>query len=218
MKKIIYISLVLACIAGQVSYGQNKPAPKDDINKLDAFGRRTGMWVINQPANKGEGGLSEFGAYNAGLKTGLWYKVSNEEGMLAAETFKNNVLDGEVKYYEKGKLTCIGYYRGLNPTHDFDTIFVTDPVTHDEIRRIVPTEKGTMRHGTWRFYDADNGRLVREEDYQLDELVYHRDFDMSKADSVAMDKRQRKLPHNKNKVYEPPISKQVSYTNNKTKS
>ncbi len=146
--------------------------PSGDINKTDTKGNKNGMWLLTQPARMGEPSQTEFGTYEHGNKAGLWYKLDGEGELLAVETYKNNVLDGEAKYYENGRLNCIGYYRGLNPKYEYDTVFVTDPVTHNEITRFVPTEKGTMRHGTWRFYDTDNGRLIREEDYQVDQLVF----------------------------------------------
>jgi antitoxin component YwqK of YwqJK toxin-antitoxin module len=186
--------------------------PSGDINKTDAKGKKNGMWLITQPARMGEPSSTEFGSYEHGNKTGLWYKLGGEGDLLAVETFKNNVLDGEAKYYENGRINCVGYYRGLNPNHDFDTVFVLDPATHHEITRIIPTERGSVRHGTWRFYDTDNGRMVREEDYQVDELVFSKDYPYSKADSAAILKRETKLPHNKDNAYKPPINKQVSYT------
>lgn len=206
--------LFFTCINAhaQVTVKRAPATPSGDINKTDNKGKRDGTWLLLQPARMGEPSSTEFGVYDHGNKSGLWYKLDGEGDLLAIETFKNNVLDGEVKYYEKGRVNCIGYYRGLNPSHDFDTVFVLDPVTHNEVTRIVPTERGTMRHGTWRFYDTDNGRLVREEDYQVDELVFTREFPYTKADSAAILKRDSRLPHNKDKAYQPPAAKQVSYT------
>jgi antitoxin component YwqK of YwqJK toxin-antitoxin module len=190
----------------------NTPAiPQGDINKKDTKGKKTGMWLVSMPARMGEAGYSEFGTYDEGNKAGLWYKLDGEGRLTSIETYRNNVLDGEVKYYENGRVTCIGYYRGLNPRYSHDTIDVIDPVSHKETRRIIPTERSTLKHGTWRFYDADNGRLVREEDYQIDELVYHKDYPMSKADSLIYLKRESKMPHNKKKQYAPPPAKQVTY-------
>jgi hypothetical protein len=217
IKRLIVFGALFICIhANAQTAAKRSPAlPSGDINKTDGRGKRTGMWLVANPARMGEPSQTEFGNYEQGNKTGLWYKLDGEGQLLAIETFKNNVLDGEAKYYENGRVNCIGYYRGLNPAHAFDTVFVTDPATHNEITRIIPTERGTMKHGTWRFYDVDNGRLTREEDYQVDEMVFARDFPYSKADSAAMLKKEQKMPHSKNKVYTPPVVKQVSYTDAK---
>lgn len=214
MKIGAYIALVLLCGSlGATAQAVNSPVPKrtDDINKIDSRGLKNGMWLNKQGSRMGEDGFSEFGTYDHGNKTGLWYKLNGEGELLAIETFRNNILDGEVKYYDRGKLTCVGFYRGLNPAHDFDTVRVIDPTDEKEVTRIIPTDKGTMRHGMWRFYDPENGRLVREEDYQVDEMIYHKDYDYSKEDSVYYQKRNAGMPHNKGRAYQPPLSKQVSY-------
>lgn len=209
------ICLLILAAASMAVHAQSKqqatPYPKGDINKKDANGKPNGMWLHTTAPRMGEGGTTEFGVYEHGNKAGLWYKLDGEGQLYAAETYRNNVLDGEVKYYENGRVTAIGYYRGLNPKYSHDTIYVTDPVSHKETKRIIPTERSTLKHGTWRFYDADNGRLIREEEYQIDELVYHKDYPMSKADSLLYLKRESKMPHNRKKQYAPPPAKQVSY-------
>lgn len=185
------------------------------INQTDLSGKRHGTWLLTQPSKMGEDSYSEFGIYEHGNKTGPWNKLDNEGNVLAIENFKNDVLDGQVKYFEKGRLICMGFYRGLNPSRPFDTIMVEDPGTGAQVLRVVATEKGTMRHGMWRFYDADNGRLTREEDYQIDEIVYKKDFPLSKDDSAYYEKRNAKLPHGKKTYYQPPPAKKVTYLNGK---
>lgn len=208
------LSTLLLAAALSVSAQTVKPSPSlpsGDVNKKDSKGKPDGMWVLSAPPRMGEPGFTEFGLYDHGHKAGVWYKMDGAGQLTSSETFRNNVLDGEAKYYENGRLTCIGYYRGLNPKYPFDTFYVTDPETHKEIRRIIPTERSSLKHGTWRFYDADNGRLMREEDYQIDELVYHKDYPYTKEDSLKYAKRATQLPHNKKKTYTPPVTKQVSY-------
>ncbi|HLO72107.1 MAG TPA: hypothetical protein VK167_14605 [Flavipsychrobacter sp.] len=208
------LSTLLLAAALSVSAQTVKPSPSlpsGDVNKKDSKGKPDGMWVLSAPPRMGEPGFTEFGLYDHGHKAGIWYKMDGAGQLTSSETFRNNVLDGEAKYYENGRLTCIGYYRGLNPQYPFDTFYVTDPETHKEIRRIIPTERSSLKHGTWRFYDADNGRLMREEDYQIDELVYHKDYPYTKEDSLKYAKRATQLPHNKKKTYTPPVTKQVSY-------
>ena len=212
LKPILSTTLLICTfmVHGQVT--KHAPAtPTGEVNKKDHRGKPDGMWLLSAPARMGEPGFTEFGQYDHGNKVGIWYKMDGQGQLTTSETFKNNVLDGEAKYYENGRLTCIGYYRGLNPQYAFDTFYVTDPETHREIRRIIPTERSSMKHGTWRFYDADNGRLMREEDYQIDELVYHKDYSYTTEDSLKYAKRATLLPHNKKKSYTPPAPKQVSY-------
>jgi hypothetical protein len=180
---------------------------------MDGHGKRHGLWVLSQGARMGEPGFTEFGNYDHGIKSGAWYKLDGEGELQAMETFKNNVKDGEAKYFESGRLVAIGQYRGLNPARERDTFMVEDPITGAQSLRSITTERGTMRHGLWRFYDASTGRLVREEEYQVDELVFHKEFPMSREDSLYFQKREASMPHNKKtNYYKPPANRRTSYS------
>lgn len=169
------------------------------VNQYDGKGLPHGVWVNAQPEKMGEPAFMEFGKYDHGNKSGAWYKLDNAGEMIAMETFRNNVLDGEVKYFYRNQLTSTGYYRGLNPEREFDTIVVEDPITGLESLKPVHNDNYTVRHGQWRFYDYETGRLVREEEYQVDSLIYSKEFPMSTADSVYYKKREAGMPHNKKK-------------------
>ncbi len=187
-----------------------KPAP---INQADKKGRKQGIWYNTQPERMGEEAFSEFGNYINDRKTGLWYHMNNSGEIKAIEQYRNNVLDGEVKYFENGKLTCTGHYLGLNPDQAYDTIYVEHPVTGIEKLTVIPTERGTLRHGLWRYYDVRTGRLIREEDYQVDELVFRKEFALSNTDSAYYAERDKHLPHNTKRIYQPPAGKRYHYYN-----
>jgi antitoxin component YwqK of YwqJK toxin-antitoxin module len=178
---------------------------KTEINQLDESGKPHGLWYTYTPAERGEAAESKFGHYDHGDKMGLWYVNDGKGNMISIETFKFNVRDGEAKYFENGQLTCIGHYRGLNPKVALDTVLIVDPITGDEKWVSVPTERGSVRHGSWRFYDELSGRLIKEEQYQIDELIYKKDFSISSSDSAFYQKRNAILPHKGNKL--PPSSK-----------
>ncbi|HXS35369.1 MAG TPA: hypothetical protein VN721_01610 [Flavipsychrobacter sp.] len=180
------------------------------LNKTDINGKKNGLWLISQQALRGEPAYSEFGNYAHGNKIGKWYKMDDEGELVAIENYKYNVLDGEVKYFDKGQLTIIGHYRSLNPAYPYDTIVVTDPVSGLERLAYAPTDKGTLRHGIWRYYDPQTGRLVKEQEYQVDSLIYEKEFTLSKTDSLYYEKRNKSLPHLKSEPYTPPKSKQFS--------
>lgn len=217
MTRSLFISFLVCLFCFTISAaGQRanmKGSVPKDVNKFDENGKRHGMWLLSQDARMGEEGFSEFGSYEHGRKYGKWYKIDGEGDLISVETFKNDVLDGEVKYYEKGQLTCVGSYRGLNPDTKYDTIMVVHPVTGEEMLRSIESEKGTVRHGTWKFYDPQSGKLLKEEEYQVDELVYTRRFNLTKADSIASQEHIKELPHVKGNAYKPP-AKQASITGN----
>ncbi len=202
MHKALFFAGVFLFLFAIPTFAQNE---SEAINRRDADGKAHGIWYSETKAIRGEPAQRSFGRYDHGMKMGMWY-LSDEMGNITAiENYKYNVLDGEVKYFEKGRLTCIGHYRGLNPKVAIDTFYVEHPETGLEYMVAVPTERGTVRHGLWRFYDELSGRLIREEQYQIDELIYKKDFALSSADSVYYQKRIQMLPHNKNTL--PPTSK-----------
>lgn len=189
------------------AFAQQNENTRPPLNQLDKKGRREGMWLAQYPERMGEDAYSEFGNYIGGRKNGTWYRMDPSGELLAIERFKNDVLDGEVKYFEQGRLVCIGHYRGLNPGRAYDTILVLNPVTGFERLTPIPTERGTIRHGMWRFYDPETGRLIREDDYQADELMSRQEFPLSNKDSLYYEQRNKRLPHNRKKYYTPPAGK-----------
>ncbi len=213
-RSLIIISIGIIAFSPFFSVGQKaaKPSLKssyrlttkgDTINKIDRHGHAQGNWIVEVKPNKGEEGYLEYGNYTDGAKEGIWRKLSDEDLPLAIETYKKGVLNGEVKYFTKGRLTCIGHYRGLNPSNKMDTIWVEDAITGEELMRVVESEKGSLRHGQWLYYDELNGRLLREEEYQVDDLIAAKDFET--ADSAAIQKRIKGLPHNDKHAKTPPI-------------
>ncbi len=166
-------------------------------NARDGKGRPHGFWYGQQEARMGEPAYTEFGTYDHGRKTGLWYKLDATGDLAAVERFANNTLNGESKYFEGGKLSTTGTYRGLNPDQEWDTLWVTDPISGYENRVIIATERGSLKHGTWRYYDVQTGRLKREEEYQVDELIGSKNFSLAASDSAYYHKRAAALPHNR---------------------
>ncbi len=181
-------------------------------NQTDERGRQQGQWIVRYPARMGEDAYAEWGTYEHGVKWGAWYRFDGDAQVTAIEHFRNGVLDGEAKYFENGALVCVGHFRGLNPRYQFDTIYVEDPVTNAETRKIIPSDKGTVKHGLWRYYDVRTGRLEREIDYQLDEVLVRQDFAIAAIDSAYYKSREAAMPHNQKHLYRPPRDKRVQYT------
>lgn len=191
---------------------EKHPAP---INQYDADGKKNGMWHTSHPEGKGEIAYVEFGNYYHGRKAGLWYKLDDEDQLIAIENYKNNAKDGEAKYYEKGNLICIGHFRGLNPDQLFDTIMVIDPQTGYDVPRVISSDRGSLKHGKWTYFDEVNGRIIKIDDYQVDNLIASKEYPLSKADSIYYANRNKNLPHVKGTKYTPPKNKQFSYTDYK---
>ncbi len=165
------------------------------VNLRDKAGKPHGMWYTQQAARMGEPAYAEWGTYDHGRKTGVWYQTDAEGEIKSAERFRGDVKDGEAKYFIGGRLIAVGPYRGLNPAREYDTVLVTNAVTGEEKPVQVRTDRGSLRHGLWRFYDEQNGRLTREVEYQVDEVVYQRSFLLTREDSTYYEQRTKKLPH-----------------------
>ncbi len=190
-----------------------KETNDDNLNKKDSKGKKQGMWLNKQEAAMGEPAYMEFGSYQDDRKTGMWYKIDFMGRIQSLENYSKGVLNGQSQYYNKGQLVCIGHYRGLNPDNKFDTFYVTIPETHLDSLVILPSERGTLKHGLWRYYDPSSGQLTLEEEYQVDELIRSKKYYISETkDSVYINKRKADLPHNKTPKGLKPSHKPPKYT------
>ncbi len=215
MKLIVFFSILLIPFFAR---GQQPQPPESEerlaVNKYDDRGKKHGMWLTSTPPRMGEEGISEFGNYLHGKKTGNWYRVDENGDLVSIENFRNDLLDGEVKYYDKGRLYCTGNYRALKASNPFDTIVVVDPISYEERYKVISTQIGSIRHGTWKYYHPPTGQVIREEEYQGDELVLKKDYEVSASlDSINQQIHQMRLPHNKKQRYSHPKAKRSSFRN-----
>ncbi len=169
----------------------------ETMNQRDKDGKPQGFWYIRHPERMGDPPYTEFGTYDHGRKFGVWHVLSSDGSLMASQRYKANALDGESRYYENGRLTTVGNYRGLNPDQPFDTIWVVHPVTGAERKVVISTDRGATRHGIWLYYDPESGRPTLEEEYQVDELIRTRNMGVAKEDSAAFLQKVGKLPHNR---------------------
>lgn len=196
VRQLLLTAIVLLCICPGGAYAQLFSG--GNTNQYDRSGLKHGFWYIQEAPSKGEEGQSIFGHFSHGKRNGLWYTHDNRGNIISIENYRNDVRDGEAKYFENGRIVCTGTYRGLNPLEKLDTFNVVFPQTGEERIMIVPTERGSVRHGSWRFYNEISGRLIREEYYQADELIYRQDFVLSAADSTQYAQWEKSLPHREN--------------------
>ncbi len=218
MKKItsflLFITTLLSCyvvFAQQKKTNRSLPKEenkKDNLNKTDAKNRKQGLWFYKHDARMGEPMYYEYGNFQDDKKTGVWTKLDGEQRLMATENYYKGVLNGTSQYYENGRLTCVGNYRGIYTENKYDSVWVTDPVTYIDTLVAVPADIGYTKHGVWRYYDARTGQLTREEEYQVDNLIRKEEYNhYSKTDSTAIKRRNANLPHNKKSFAKPPSGK-----------
>lgn len=170
---IILSFIFLSNIAFAQSDDGGTPAP---INVVDNKGNKQGTWLMKYEAIRGEPGYTSIGNYTDNKKTGTWYQIDFEGKPISILKYKKGVLDGESKYFENGVLVCIGNWRGLNPDSKFDTIWVYNPETNIENEVVVSTDQGAVRHGLWKYYNPESGLLIKEEYYQVGEIIKYKEY------------------------------------------
>lgn len=206
-------TLTVSAFAQNTASQSKKPKETPPLNQYDKKDNKHGMWFNTVAAKMGNPGYSEFGTYYHGEKTGPWYKMNTQNDLIAIENFRHDHYDGEVRYFYKGQLTVVGNYKSLDPDKEVDTIIVEDPVSGRQELVPVSTDRGSVRHGTWRYYDEETGALIKVQEYQVDDIIYEEEFEYSAKDSLYYQLRAKKLPHAVNKpYYQPPAEKQFNYT------
>ncbi len=207
MKKIvIYFILICAttniCAQTTIKLEPNQfelSVGGDTINRTDHNGNRIGVWSIYYESRFGDDSYYEVGTFSKNRKQGSWKTFSKNGLLLKETTYHNNYKNGESKFYEEGRLVCIGQYKALRTDVAYDTIEVENPVTHEYNERIIATSLGSVRHGLWVYYKPPFNEIRRIEEYQLDDLIYEQDY-TTKSDSIAIQNRLAKYPHTSGKL------------------
>src|ERR1700748_1352025 len=144
IRKTIHYLFFMATLTGCfVAFGQSKKtaakstgkteeSKKDNLNKTDDLNRKQGMWFYKHEAGMGEPLTYEFGQYVNDRKEGVWTTLDAEKRLLSTENFNKGVLNGTSQYYDKGRLVCIGNYRGLDQSKEYETIAVTNPDNYED--------------------------------------------------------------------------------------
>jgi antitoxin component YwqK of YwqJK toxin-antitoxin module len=191
----------------QSSTNKTEETRKDNLNKTDHQNRKQGLWFYKHEAAMGEPLTYEYGQYINNKKEGVWTTLDANQQLASTENYNKGVLNGTSQYYEQGRLICIGTYRGLDQDKKIDSVLVTNPDTYEDRLVGVPTDIGYTRHGLWRYYNAITGQLTKEEEYQVDDLVYRKEYHFaSQTDSLKMIERSNKFLSKKS-YYKPPSGK-----------
>lgn len=150
----------------------------DTLNRVDMQGRKQGPWVVQVPELRGERGYDEEGFFLNDKKEGRWVRYSQQGDKLAVENYRWGQKDGRCEYYNNVEdLVRVESWRAIDPKNPYDTIPVTDPKNPNKILRfeIVKVESPSVKHGYWRYYDPNTGRVEKTEQYVLDKLKIKED-------------------------------------------
>lgn len=168
----------------------------DTINKLDDQKARWGNWLIHQESRYNEPSFYEYGPFENNIKIGKWVTYDNDGRVSSEENYKQGLKDGEARYFDHGKLYCVGNYLALRSKFDYDTIYVEDPVTNIDKPVRIKSETGYVKHGFWTYYDPLTSKVDRVVEYQVDEVIYEKDYTLAAGnDSTAASLKLKTLPH-----------------------
>ncbi len=142
----------------------------DTLNRVDMKGLKQGPWVVHIDPLRGEDGYDEQGYYENDLREGIWKRFSNEGDLLAVESYYLGMKSGRCKYYlYTGELQREESWRAIDPKNPFDTINVVDVNDPSKILRkeIVKVEPNSYKHGTWTYYNTENGTIKSTEEWVM---------------------------------------------------
>ncbi len=92
--------------------------------------------------------------------------------LVGVENYKWGFKDGSCLYYTThGELRLEQSWKALNPDKEYDTIDVEDLDKLDSYRKVIVKNEGAaLKHGIWKYYEAESGRVVRTETYELGKI------------------------------------------------
>lgn len=156
----------------------------DTLNRVDLKGRKQGPWIIQVPEVRGEPGYDEEGHFKDDKKEGRWLRYSLQGDKLAIENYRWGQKDGRCQYFNQMEdLVREESWLAVDPQNPYDTVAVYDPQNPNKILRfeIVKIDEPSVRHGTWRFFDAGTGRVEATEKWVLNRKKTKEDEDAELA-------------------------------------
>ncbi|HET6768773.1 MAG TPA: hypothetical protein VFH08_15275 [Chitinophagaceae bacterium] len=146
----------------------------DTLNCVDMKGKKQGRWVNELPPLRGEKGYEEQGIYINDKKEGQWQQFTLDGDLLAIENYRWGNKHGRCIYYTPfGQPIREESWKAVNPDNPYDTVDVFGLNDPSKVvrREVIKLDGHTLRHGTWKFFDADFGTVVKTEQYKFDKLV-----------------------------------------------
>ena len=138
----------------------------DTINRVDNKGLKQGLWIEDKPELRGEPAYTEVGRYKNDKKEGEWRVYNGTDDLLAIEHYMFGGKDGICQYFTRiGQLIREESWKGYNPDNLYDTVYVYGTSGEIEDTKIVPAVQYSVKHGTWKYYEASTNRLIRTEEY-----------------------------------------------------
>jgi len=145
---------------------------KDTVNRIDQQDRKQGEWIVRVESLRGEPGFEEEGVFVNNRKEGEWRVYSLMGDLIGIEQYRWGNKDGLAQYFNiNGQLRLEQNWKALNPDKAYDTIQVEDLDRLDSYREVIVKNEGaSLKHGTWKYFDAESGSVIKTETYTLGKL------------------------------------------------
>lgn len=130
--------------------------------------------MIERPPLRGEPGFEEQGVFINDKREGQWQQFTIDGDLLAIENYRWGNKNGRCMYYTPfGQPIREESWKAVNPDNPYDTIDIFGLNDPSKVvrREVIKLDGHTLRHGTWKFFDPDQGTVLRTERYKLDKLV-----------------------------------------------
>ena len=179
MKRFIYTKVILMAalvFGGKAVDAQCKTyligAKGDTLNCTDAKGLKQGIWIEKTPELRGNPGFDEEGMYKDGRKEGTWRRFSLQGDIEYVQQYRWGLLSGKSVFYNLMGIEREENWYAINPDKQYDTIDVPDLYDMNKTNAVVVKNEGrSIKHGAWKFFDPQTGRVQRTENYFKDSLV-----------------------------------------------
>jgi hypothetical protein len=169
IQKIILIGLLqfVFCKAFPQYKSYELSVQGDTINAVDKKDQKQGKWIMHVPELRGEPGYDDEGIFKNGKKEGVWRRYNLNGDLIAIENYKYGGKDGIQQYYTMmGDLGRVESWKAYNPDAPYDTIPIYGTGSNEILSyKIVKAEQYSVKHGTWKWYDPNTGRMTRSETY-----------------------------------------------------
>jgi len=156
----------------------------DTLNRVDSKGAKQGPWIVQVPELRGERGYEEEGYYVDDKKDGRWVRYSLQGDKMAIENYRWGQKDGRCQYFNQVEdLIREESWLAIDPKNPYDTVPVTDLDDPTKILRyeIVKINEASVKHGTWRYFDAGTGRIEGTEQWVMNRKKTKEDDDAELA-------------------------------------
>ena len=115
---------------------------------------------------RGEPAYREVGSYKDDKREGEWLQYNGTDDLVAVEHYLNGGKDGICQYFTRfGTLVREESWKGYNPENKFDTVAIYGTDGNVNEFKIVPAIQYSVKHGTWKYYEASTKRLLRTEKF-----------------------------------------------------